>query len=226
MDSPDSRAETTANAPDASPSVYGVAEFGAEWEDARAVVVVIHGRDRDPAELARRIADVPQLRDIRILAPYITSQCWYPDRYDAPLEANAAALSSGLAHIEAVMQGALDQGAAREGLVLAGFSQGACMVLEYVLSQGTRPAAALAFTGSLLDLRGRAPHTGDLEGLPMIVTSGATDEWLPTKDLLASAAVLERAGADVHIEIFPDGLHIVRDQEISLLDDLLQQIGK
>lgn len=226
MPNPDSRAEGTGN-PTGASSHYGCAQYGASWDEADCALVLIHGRDRDVDELPIRVVGAPATRRAkpRLLAPFTASKSWYAGRYDAPRRENAAALEAGLACIEDALDLALTNGVPATRIVIAGFSQGGCMTVEYLMAGSTTPAAAAIFTGSALDLPNRDPASADLTGLPVVLSGGSVDPWLPVRDLIATGALLEAAGADVHTEIFPDGEHAVRDPEISLLGQLLERVA-
>lgn len=226
MPNPDSRAEGTGN-PTGASSHYGCAQYGASWDEADCALVLVHGRDRDADELPIRMIGMPATRRVkpRLLAPFIASKSWYGGRYDAPRADNAAAVEEGIACIEGAVDLALQNGVPATCIVVAGFSQGGCMTVEYLMSGNTIPAAAAIFTGSALDLPNRNAASADLAGLPVVLSGGSADPWLPVKDLMATGALLEAAGADVHTEIFPDGEHAVRDPEISLLGQLLERVA-
>ncbi|NDV02817.1 alpha/beta hydrolase [Pseudoroseicyclus tamaricis] len=202
---------------------YGLAQYGAGWDSAQAVLVLVHGRDREPEEMFRLLGDSLAAR-LRVLAPYTESKTWYPGRYDAPLAENAEGVARGMDEIDAAFRLAAEHGFGPERVVLAGFSQGGCLVTEYLIDGRTRPAAAAIFTGTPLAMTGRGLPERDLAELPVVVSGGAADAWLPLADLLATEAVLTRLGASVHLEMFPDADHVVRPAEINRLRELVDQL--
>jgi len=204
-----------------TPSTYGVLESGASWKDARKVLILVHGRDRDPAELPGMTAELALRERVRVLAPFAPSWCWYSSRYDAPLQENEKGRETGLQQIKSLLALAQEQGFRWGDIVLAGFSQGGCMVAEYLLAGEALPGAAAIFTGSALAVESRDFPAANLGGMPVVLSGGYRDPWLPVADLMATARALEAAGANVHLEIFPDAEHAVRAQEIELLGDLL-----
>ncbi|AEQ50135.1 alpha/beta hydrolase [Pelagibacterium halotolerans] len=224
MDSTDS-ARGSMPAPMPAGPGYGLAEYGAPWHDCDRVLVTVHGRDRTSDELPISFVSQAISRVTRILAPYANSKSWYDGRYDAPRAQNADQVNAGLAQIEAAFALAGDKGIPTSKIVLAGFSQGGCMVAEYLLSGARRPAAAAIFTGSALDVAHPRQSGSGLAGLPILLSGGDADPWLPEDDLRATGALLEALGADVRFQIFPDGDHSVRSQEIALLGQLVQGVG-
>ncbi|WP_373355505.1 alpha/beta hydrolase [Pseudoroseicyclus sp. CXY001] len=203
---------------------YGLAESGASWEDARAVLVLVHGRDGSPEEMAGLLS--PELTErLRVLAPYAEARIWYPGRYDAPMAENEAGRDAALAAIDGAFAAAAERGFGPERVILAGFSQGGCLVTEYLIAGRQRPAGAAIFTGTILARNERTLPERDLADLPIIVCGGSGDAWLPLGDFLATEAVLSQMGGNVHLEMFPDAQHMVRPEEIRLLGRLVDQLA-
>lgn len=224
MDTPHSARGSVGSARPAG-SGYGHIAGGAGWDEADRVLVVLHGRDRAPEDLIELFLGQAQAQRTRVLAPFAPDRSWYAGRYDAPIAENETAVAEGLAHIGAVMALGTAHGIDLSRTVLAGFSQGACMALEYLLGVPARPAAAAVFTGSVLGIAGDRAQVPDLAGLPVLITGGDADPWLPVADLKASAALMGVYGADVHLEIFPDSDHAVRDRELTLLGQLIDRVA-
>ncbi len=211
---------------DRSPSpAYGLDEFGAAWSDAEGVLILVHGRDRAPDELAGLALGLPRLRRCRILAPHVLSRCWYLGRYDAPHGENAPQLDLAMSQVGTAFARAQEHGFGPDRVVLAGFSQGGCVVAEFLLAGQERPAGAAIFTGALPDLANRPEPGVTLDGLPVIVSGGINDPWLPLADLRATADRFRAAGADVRLKEFPDSEHVVRPRELALLDALVKPIA-
>src|SRR5690606_3027734 len=80
-------------------SRYGLSDAGCDWSRAERVLVLVHGRDREPAELVKPILESDNVSTLKILLPWIEPRRWYAGRYDAPLAENAAARDAGLDHI-------------------------------------------------------------------------------------------------------------------------------
>lgn len=204
---------------------YGLFQSGAAIADADCAIVVVHGRDRGAEELPQAILERAGDRRLSVLAPWVEPRLWYDERYDAPLHENANARDAGLATIAAAVALAADQG--RCPVILTGFSQGGCMVAEFLLTGGARNVAAAAiFTGSLLapaQRRGGRPVA--LRGLPVMLSGGLGDAWLPAGDLARTGDILAAHGAQVDVATYPDQDHVVRPDEIDRLLALVPQPG-
>lgn len=207
------------------PEGYGMVQFGAPWAEAEGVLILVHGRDRDPQDLPISAIRLERTRRRRVLAPFIASRSWYPGRYDAPIAVNLAGIDAAIDLIVQAFAVAKAHGHGPDNVVLAGFSQGGCVAAHYLVSGNELPAAAAIFTGSLPDIANRQTEEGLVDLLPVTVSGGVSDPWLPVEDLRATAAFLARAGADVRMEEYQDADHVVRPAEIALLDALLEKIA-
>ena len=207
-----------------SSSRFGLAKSGVAWAEARAVLICIHGRDREPAELPALLADLEAAEPFAILSPHIQSRCWYSGRYDVPYAQNEREIACAIEAIRNAVELANTFGFHNDLVVLAGFSQGACLVAEYLMSDNPLPAAAAIFTGCLPDLHNRYAIR-NLDGLPVVISGGAEDPWLPIPDLIGTKNLLERAGAQVRFTQFSDGDHVVRPSEIAALGKLLKEVA-
>jgi phospholipase/carboxylesterase len=206
----------------ASDAAYGLLELGAGWEDARGVLIVIHGRARQGDELPGLLAGMASRHQLRMLAPVAPELSWYPGRYDAP-EGNGPGRAAALAQVDALMRQANARGVDDARIVLVGFSQGACVAAEYVLWGRKRPAGAAIFTGCAMSVPTEAP-AGHCKGIHILITSGDGDPWLPVDDLSVTANALEHAGATVTRHIFSGRDHVVRPREIQLLEELIEHL--
>src|SRR3546814_5171170 len=84
------------------------------------------------------------LDTVRWLTPQAALGSWYQERFDAPIASNAAQVATAFAQIDDL----IDQ--CDRPIVLAGFSQGACLAAEYVLQSRKTVTALIALTGSRL----------------------------------------------------------------------------
>ncbi|MDX1644678.1 MAG: dienelactone hydrolase family protein [Thermoanaerobaculia bacterium] len=205
---------------------FRVATAGAPVEEANGAVVLLHGRGgsaRDILGLAREIARP----DLAYLAPQAVGNSWYPLSFLAPLEANEPHLSSALEVVDAIVRNLAERSVASGSILLAGFSQGACLTLEYVARHPRRYGGVTALTGGLLgpperDFRSLA---GDLAGTPVRLAAGDPDPHVPWERVEQSARVLERLGAATAIERYPGLPHTIHPDEIGHLRQLAARIS-
>jgi predicted esterase len=197
-----------------------VACRGPDPADARAVVILLHGRGRDTADvlaLADRIADP----DVAYLAPAARESTWYPQSFLAPLPENEPYLSSALGVVDALVQAH-----APERLVLGGFSQGACLAAEYALRHPRRYGGLLLYTGGAIGPPGTAwPPRGSFAGMPAYLGTSDPDAWVPVERVRETADLLRAQDAEVTLEVFPGLDHVVDDAEIAAGRALIRGCG-
>jgi len=108
-----------------------------------------------------------------------------------------------------------EAGVRRDRVVIAGFSQGACLATEYVASHPARYAGLIAFTGGLIGPLGSdVSKKGDLAGTPVFLGSGDPDLHVPWVRVEESAAVLRGMGASVELRRYPGKPHSISQDEI------------
>lgn len=174
-------------------------ERGAPLDRARAVLICVHGRgavaDRITRDLESHLGEVP--RGLCLLAPQALDNTWYPKGFAAPLEENQPFLDSALSMLDAAWQAATEA-VPPERVVLAGFSQGACLLLSWARSRSHRPGALLAMSGAALDVPG---DFDNLASSRVHLSKSEVDAWIPQDRFDETAAGLAPAAAlTIHVE--------------------------
>jgi len=181
--------------------------------DAPRVAVVVHGRDQDPEYMLEHLVARLDAPDVAFVLPVAAERSWYPARYFDPRDANEPWLGHALAAVEAAI-GDVDP----ERVVLAGFSQGACLVADLLARTPRRFAGAAILTGALI---GPHPEVAGLDGVPVFLESSRYDEWVALADVEATATALEAAGARVELQVSDDREHRIRDAAVAGVRALL-----
>ena len=91
---------------------------------------MVHGRGAS-AEDILLLAQQFDLDDVAYLAPQAANRTWYPYSFLAPMEQNEPGISSGLRRVSRLVEDLATQGLASDRVALLGFSQGACLSLEF-----------------------------------------------------------------------------------------------
>ena len=163
------------------------------------------------------IARAAKATQAALIAPVAAGNSWYPYRFLAPVADNEPWLSSALRQVDAAVGVARDAGIPESRIVLVGFSQGACLSLEYTArraTDGARFGGVAAFAGALVGdpSAARADH-GALDGTPVLLACGDADPHIPEMSVRATGAVFTALGAAVDLRIYPRvGHDIVSDQ--------------
>lgn len=194
-----------------------VLRTGATLDAADLAVILLHGRGASAENILGLSSDIsPEGADgnrIAWLAPQADDSQWYPYPFRQPLAQNEPWLSGALAVIDRLVDDV------REGhpdlpVVIAGFSQGACLSLEF-LARGSRSIVGVAaFSGGLIgpSFTNRLP-IGDLTGTWVFIGCGDQDHHIPIEVAETSGSLLAAAGADVDIRRYPGMPHtIVADE--------------
>jgi predicted esterase len=188
---------------------------------ARLTMILLHGRGAS-AEDILTLADAFDQPDVAYLAPQAAGQTWYPNTFLAPIAENEPALGSALRLIGRLIGGLEDQGIAAERIALGGFSQGACLALEFGARHARRYAAIAALSGGLIGPPDTPrEYTGSFAGTPVFIGCSDVDGHIPIARVHESAAVYRRMGAGVDERIYPGLGHTVNREEVSRVSALL-----
>jgi len=198
---------------------------GTPLEQASYALVLTHGRGGS-AEGMLPIARAAKATDAALVAPVAVGNSWYPKRFLDPREQNAPWLSSALASVGAAVEQVRSAGIPSERIILVGFSQGACLTLEYATiaaQANVRFGGVAALAGGLIGdpLVPRRDH-GSLGGTPVLLACGNADGHIPEAIVRSSADVFRALGATVDLRIYEGiGHDIVGDQ----IDALTEMVG-
>ncbi|MEB0260124.1 MULTISPECIES: dienelactone hydrolase family protein [unclassified Mucilaginibacter] len=194
---------------------------GAPAANAKAALIMLHGRGASALDIMR-LAGEFNAKDIAIYAPQATNNSWYPYSFLAPVEENEPALSSALSIIDEVVEQALADGFTADEIYFAGFSQGACLTLEYITRNAKQYGGAVAFTGGLIgEELNIANYKGDFACTPVLITTGDPDPHVPVSRVQESVEVLKGMNANVTLKIYKGRQHTISFDEIALANQLV-----
>ena len=198
---------------------------GAPLERAPAAVVMIHGRGASADDILA-LAEELDRPDLAYLAPQAAGNTWYPFRFLEPIARNEPYLSSALGVVGAVVARAGTAGIPPERVVLLGFSQGACLALEYAARHARRYGGVVGLSGGLIGPDGTPrDYPGSLAGTPVFLGCSDVDPHIPVERVHESAAVLRRLGGAVDARIYPGLGHTVNRDELAAVRELLAPLA-
>lgn len=201
-----------------------VTERGHRLEGAAGAVILLHGRGAS-AEDILGLAEEFNEPALAYLAPQAAGHTWYPYSFLSPIEQNEPWLTSALAKVIAIVAEIERHGVSRDKIVLAGFSQGACLASQFVARNPARYGGLIAFTGGLIgpsDMKFQ--FQGDLKGTPAFLGAGDPDPHVPWQRVEETARVLSGLGADVALKRYPRMPHTVSRQEIDEAKRILARL--
>jgi predicted esterase len=194
---------------------------GLDPSAARLVVVLVHGRGAS-AESIFTLADQFEVGDVAYVAPEAADHTWYPYSFLAPMEQNEPKLSSALQRLAGVVDDVIGRGIPSNRIALVGFSQGACLALEYVARHAQRYAAVAGLSGGLIGPPGTPrEYDGTLAQTPLFLGCSDVDAHVPLERVHESATVFKRLGAAVDERIYPGMGHTVNRDELDAVHAML-----
>lgn len=198
---------------------------GAPVESAKAVLIMVHGRNAAPKNILELIErfDRPE---IACAAPAAAGGTWYPNSFMAERSSNEPGLSSALAMLDSLVERLISQGFSSKRIALLGFSQGACLTSEFVLRHPRRYGAVAIFSGGLIGPPGTTwdDVSGSYDGMPMFFGCSDIDSHIPKERVIDSELVFRRLDANVKRTLYPGMGHLVNDDEIRELQTLLDTV--
>jgi phospholipase/carboxylesterase len=198
---------------------------GRSVAESHAAAIMMHGRGQDVDYMLALIARIND-DTCSYLVPAARDNTWYPYPFMEPIEQNEPYLSSALAVYDRLIAELLAQGLTRQQIVLAGFSQGACLTAEYAIRHADHYGGILLFTGGLIGPPGTTwPDTGSFGGTPVFLGTSDIDSFVPLARVQESAAIFRQRGALVTERIYPGMEHLVNDAEIAFARTMLQQVS-
>ncbi|CAM3236308.1 VOC family protein [Deinococcus saxicola] len=202
-----------------APSGIQVLTAGRPLGEARVAAILLHGRGGTAQDILSLEGDL-NLSAFTYLAPQADGNSWYPQSFLAPLEHNQPHLDAALATVHALLTELEAQGIPPQNVVLGGFSQGACLALEYASRSRVKLGGVVALSGALITL----DEQGDLDGLPVFMGNAPDDAHIPLDRFQASAELLRSRGAAVDARVFPGLGHAINAEELDAMRALMQAV--
>jgi len=198
---------------------------GAPLDTARAVMIMVHGRNAAPENILE-LTDVLDRPQFAYVGPAAAGGTWYPYSFMAPREQNEPGISSGLAVIESLVTTLIARGFAAERIMLLGFSQGACLTSEFAIRHPRRYGGVMALSGGLIGPPGTTwdDVTTSLDGTPVFLGCSDVDPHIPAERVRESEAVFRRLGAAVTRKLYPGMGHVVSGDEIENVQRVMDEV--
>ena len=187
---------------------------GSELTPTSKVLILLHGRGGS-AEDILSLATHLNVKDFTLMAPQATNNTWYPYSFLASPAQNEPWLSSALTILKELLDEVLAKGVPAENIYFTGFSQGACLTLEFVTRNANRYGGVAAFTGGLIgDKIYSENYTGDFKGTPIFIGTSNPDPHVPVERFYATANILKDRNAAVTEKVYNNMGHTINQDEI------------
>ena len=190
-----------------------VVTAGKELSPTSKVLIMLHGRgatSRDILSLAPSL----NVKDFTLLAPQATNNTWYPFSFLMPPPQNEPWLSSALALVKEVLNDLYNQGIPSQNIYFTGFSQGACLTLEFVTRNADKYGGVVAFTGGLIgDKIYNENYKGDFQNTPIFIGTSNPDPHVPVERVYATTKILTNMNAAVTEKVYHNMGHTIIEDE-------------
>ena len=194
---------------------------GKPLSEAKKVLIMIHGRGAGAQDILS-MASYFDVKGFALLAPQATNATWYPYSFMSPVAQNEPWLNSALSLLKELVADVNNQGIALENIYFLGFSQGACLMLEFVARNATKFGGVAAFTGGLIgDKINTENYKGDFAGTPIFIGTSNPDPHVPVERVYATTNILKQMNAAVTEKVYANMGHIINKDEISNANNLI-----
>lgn len=187
---------------------------GRELAKAAGAVILLHGRGASAEDILGLGLEFDR-PDLAYLAPQAEGHTWYPYSFLAPKQQNEPWLTSALNKVSQIVEGLTSAGLARDKIVIAGFSQGACLATEFVASNAAKYGGLIAFSGGLIGPPGtQFRYPGSLDGTRSFFGGVDPDPHVPWQRVEESASVISALGAEVVSRRYAGKPHAINREEL------------
>jgi phospholipase/carboxylesterase len=197
---------------------------GVPLEAAKAGAICVHGRGADARDILGLAGEI-DAGDVAFAAPDAADHTWYPYSFLAPIEHNEPGISSGLRVLHQLVARFDAAGIPARRILLLGFSQGACLALEYAARHAQRFGGIAGLSGGLIGPPGTSRwYEGSFNYTPVFLGCSDHDPHIPKERVEETAAVFKRMGATVTMRLYPELGHAVSEEELAIVADMLASI--
>src|SRR2546425_13181230 len=187
-------------------------------------MVMVHGRGASAESILDLAVELHQ-PGFAYLAPQAAGDTWYPYSFLVPLARNEPGLSSGLAAIANVLAQVAQVGMPLERTMLVGFSQGACLALEFVARNARRYGGVVGLSGGLIGPDGTPrDYPGSLAGTPVFLGCSDMDPHIPKERVEQAAEALRLLGGNVTTRFYPHMDHTVNQDELHFVQRMMASV--
>ena len=200
---------------------FDIKTLGKPLEQAEKVLIMIHGRGGSAQDIVS-LSQHLNVEDYALLAPQATNGSWYPFSFIAPVEQNEPWLSSAIETVGKTVKTALDAGIKAENIYFFGFSQGACLSLEFLARNAQKFGGAVAIIGGVIGHKiNRENYRGDFAQTPIFLGTSNPDFHVPVERVYATANILKEMNADVTEKVYANFGHSINEEEIELANSIV-----
>lgn len=194
---------------------------GKDISEAKKVLIMIHGRGGNAQDILSLSGHL-NVKDFALIAPQATGNTWYPYSFLAEPEKNEPQLSSAIDLLDELLKEIKSEGISSENIFILGFSQGACLTLEFAARNAQKFGGIVAFTGGLIgDKLTTESYSGDFNTSPVFISTGDPDPHVPVERVQETKKLYKELNANVTVKIYNNRPHTISQEEIDLANQLV-----
>ncbi|TDQ06352.1 alpha/beta hydrolase [Pedobacter metabolipauper] len=201
--------------------IKDIVTAGVPVKDAGKALILLHGRGSSAEDIIS-LGKHLKLDNAAVFAPQATNSSWYPYSFLSPVAENQPALDSALSVLKELVAEIIESGIPANKIYFAGFSQGACLTLEYITRNAVQYGGVAAFTGGLIGKEiNMNNYKGDFKQTPILITTSDPDPHVPLRRVEVTEGLLTKMNAKVNLKIYAGKAHSISQPEIDLSNTLI-----
>jgi len=198
-----------------------ITSAGKKLNEAKKVLIMLHGRGASSDDILK-VAPYLKVDDFALIAPQAANYTWYPYSFLVPRNQNEPWLSSALNLLTEIVKDVNQSGIGNENIFFLGFSQGACLALEFSTRNAQKWGGVVAFTGGLIgDKIDNENYKGDFFGTPIFIGTSNPDHHVPVARVQETTSLLKSMNASVTEKVYPNMGHTISEDEIEKANQLV-----
>ena len=202
----------------------GFIQTGCPLPEAKAVMVMVHGRGATAESILDLARDI-NVESMAFVAPQAYGNSWYPHSFLAPREMNEPGITDGLSAIHSVVEFVRNAGIPIEKIFLLGFSQGACLALEYAATYTAPYAGVFGLSGGLIGPSISIERFGtSLEGVNVFLGCSDIDPHIPKQRVLETQEVFKKLDANVTTKLYEQMGHYINEDELLNVKQIINSL--
>lgn len=194
---------------------------GTPPQEAKKAVIMLHGRGGF-AEDILNLTDHFKIDGAAFIAPQAYNNSWYPLSFMAPEEQNQPWLNSALELLKSLELDLNNQGISSENIYFFGFSQGACLALEYTTRNAKKYGGIIAIIGGLIgDHINTGNYITNFQQTRIFLGTSDPDSHVPVERVVQTADILKHKNAEVELRIHKNAGHVILPEELGVANEFI-----
>jgi predicted esterase len=196
---------------------------GPELCDAAGLLILLHGEGSTATDI---MTLAPQFKHegLAFAAPQADGKSWFPYSFLVPVQQNQPGIQSAMTIIRSLVTEADLLGVPRGKVMILGFSQGACLALEFAARNPAGYGGIFALSGGLIGPPGTTWESKEsLAGTPVFIGCSDVDPHINRSRVEESGEVLTRLGAVVTLKLYSGMGHTISGEELEHVNTMIER---